>query len=204
MKDDFIIVSYVEDYLIFSKNKQRIKYTLIHLRSLGFVFTGKGFVDQYLGIQIKNNDDSSITISRPFLLRRIIETLPGLKDANPASIPGLSTVLLTKDTNGKSIKGFWNYRSMIGMLNFLSNSTHPELAYSVHQCARFCENPKYFHEMAVHQIVKYVLSIAADASKFNKSFSKFKGMIHKPDHTKGFDVFVDASFAWDWNKVHSE
>lgn len=44
----------------------------------------------------------------------------------------------------------------------------------------------------------------SDESRINRSFDAFNGMIFKPDHTKGLDVHVDASFAGDWNKVHSE
>ena len=61
--------------------------------------------------------------------------------------------LLTKDEAGPERKENWHYRSVIGMLNFLINSTHPELAFAVHQCARFCENPKLSHERAVKKIV---------------------------------------------------
>ena len=44
------------------------------------------------------------------------------------------------------------------MLNFLVNSTHPELAFAVHQCACFCKNLKLSHERAVKKIVQYLLS----------------------------------------------
>jgi len=161
------------------------------------VFTDEGLIEQYLRIQIENNSDGSITMSQPFLLKRIIEALPSLKDANPTNIPALLTVMLTKDKDGKPRKGTWNYRSVIGMLNFLTNSTHPEIAYAVHQCARFCEIPKYSHEMAVHQIVKYLLSMEKEESKYNKTLSKFKGMTYRPNKNQGLEVYVDASFAGD-------
>ena len=81
------------------------------------------------------------------------------------------------------------------MLNFLDKSTHPEISYAVHQCTRFCNDPKHSHEMAIHQIVKHLLSTQTDKSKFNNSLD--------PDRTKGIEVFVDASFAGDWNKLFS-
>ena len=37
----------------------------------------------------------------------------------------------------------------------------------------------------------------------NKSLSEFNGMIFRPDKSKGIEVFVDASFAGDWNKLFS-
>ena len=82
-------------------------------------------------MQIEDNDDGSITVSQPNLLKRIIEALPGLKDANPANTPALLTVMLTKDVDGKPRKVNWNYRSIVGILNFLAKSAHLEIAYAV-------------------------------------------------------------------------
>ena len=82
------------------------------------------------------------------------------------------------------------------MLNFLTNSTHPELAYSVHQCARFCQNPKRIHEQAVKRIVQYLLST-------KRGKEEYKGLLFKVDKSKSIIVYVDASFAGEWNKSWS-
>jgi hypothetical protein len=50
----------------------------------------------------------------------------------------------------------WKYRSVIGKLNFLEKSTRPDIAYAVHQCARFTANPKLSHAEAVKNIVRYL------------------------------------------------
>jgi hypothetical protein len=34
-----------------------------------------------------------------------------------------------------------HYRSVVGKLNYLKKSTHPDIAYAVHQCARFSAEP---------------------------------------------------------------
>ena len=53
-------------------------------------------------------------------------------------------------------------------------------------------------------IVKYLLSIEKDESKYNNSLSKFKGMTCEPYKNKGSEALVDASFAGDWKKIFSE
>ena len=83
------------------------------------------------------------------------------------------------------------------MLNFLTNSSHPELAYEVHQCASFCNNPKRIHEQAIKRIIQYLLS------KKTKNGS-CQGLLFKIDKTKSIDIYVDASFAGDWDKSWSE
>ena len=53
------------------------------------------------------------------LINRIIEEISGIKKANPVRYPVLPLVILTKETNSEERKEHWNYRSVIGMLNFL-------------------------------------------------------------------------------------
>ena len=42
--------------------------------------------------------------------------------------------------------------------DFLVNTTHPELVYSVHQCARFCNDPKHCHDQAVKDIIRCLIN----------------------------------------------
>ena len=65
--------------------------------------------------------------------------------------------LLHKDKEGDPIQDSWHYRIVIGMLHDLKCSTRPYLAMAVYQCAWFCEDPKYSHEIAVRQIGKCIL-----------------------------------------------
>ena len=91
--------------------------------------------------------------SQPNLIDRIIETIPGTDKANPKLIAISPNTVLTKDKSRKERQEIWNYRSFVSMLNYLVNTTHPELAYSVHQYARFCNEPKHSHEQAVKDII---------------------------------------------------
>ena len=36
----------------------------------------------------------------------------------------------------------FQYRSVIGKLNYLEKSTRPDIVYAVHQCTRFSSNPR--------------------------------------------------------------
>ena len=135
-------------------------------------------------------------MTQPHLIKRIISTIPGMQKANPRKTPACTTVTLTKDPSGPFMAGEFNYRSIIGMLNYLVNSTHPKLAFSVHQCARYCENPKRSHEQAVKHILKYLLHVS-------NNDPQHQGLIYRPDASKGIEVFVDASFAGDWSSETS-
>ena len=196
LKDDAIILIYVDDCCIISKNEKSITDTLNQLRDR-YTITDEGNMEEYLGIQLEHTN-LTIRMSQPLLIKRIIDAIPGMSKAHPVNTPAVPSVILTKDTNGPDRKEKWHYRSVIGMLNFLVNSTHPELAYAVHQCARFCNNPKLSHERAVKRIVQYLLSTKRDDGK------SYSGLLFKIDMKKSIIIFVDASFAGDWNKSWSE
>ena len=54
-----------------------------------------------------------------------------MSKANPSKIPAASSITLTNNKAGPPKKENY-YRSLISMLNFLVNATHPELAYAIH------------------------------------------------------------------------
>ena len=93
---------------------------------------------------------------------------------------------------GHDRKCSWNYRQAIGMLNYLQGSTRPDISFAVHQCARFCQEPKLCHERAVRRIGRYLLG------------TKDRGIVYKHDKTKGIECFVDAGFAGGWSNADAD
>ena len=71
------------------------------LKHQGFNITDEGTMENYLGIQIDHLKDGTFKLSQPFLIDRIIETIPGMKDAKIAKTPAATDVVLTKDLSGK-------------------------------------------------------------------------------------------------------
>ena len=108
--------------------------------------------------------------------------------AKESQVPYLSSKLLTPNLQDTDFDGHFDYHSVIGKLNYLEKSTRPELAYAVHQCARYCSAPKCSHGEAVKRIGRYLLG------------TKDKGLILKPTK-ESFDCWVDASHAGKCNKM---
>jgi hypothetical protein len=141
-----------------------------------------------IGIKITRKIDGTIALTQPQLIASILQDLnlqaPSTKGR---STPALSTVLLNKNREGASFDGSFHYRSVIGKLNYLEKSTRPELVYAVHQCARFCAEPRRSHAEAVKCIGRYLLA------------TKGQGIILQPQQAS-FDCWVDASHAGEWSK----
>jgi hypothetical protein len=73
------------------------------------------------------------------------------------------------------------------MLMFLASNSCPDIAYAVHQCARFTHCPKQSHGAAVKRILRYLKG------------TRTKGMTLTPTKKLSVDCFVDADFAGLWN-----
>ncbi len=78
------------------------------------------------------------------------------------------------------------------MLNYLSTSTRPDIAFAVHQCARFSSHPKCCHKIAVRRIVRYLKG------------TQNKGYILRPTASCTLDCYVSADFAGIWSSDLAE
>jgi hypothetical protein len=135
--------------------------------------------------------DGAIKLSQPHLIQQIIDDI-GFNELTAAKpTPAASTLKLGRDLHGKPMKESWHYRSIIGKLNFLEKSTRPDIAYAVHQCARFSNDPKESHALAVKRIVKYLIG------------TKDKGIYLRPDN-HSFECWVDADFVGNWDRVNAD
>ena len=201
-KKGIVILIYVDDCLIFSKDSEGAGKLIKDLSEAGYALTDEGAlnddscedVSSYLGVQISyDKAEGTIELKQPFLITRIIEALgDAVQDANVKKTPAEVKKVLHKDENGPLRKQQWSYCSVIGMLNYLASSSRPDISFAVHQAARFCADPKLIHEQAVKRIVRYLKG------------TQDKGIVMKPDLSKGVECFVDASFAGDWARERSD
>ena len=189
-RGDLTIVTYVDDCLIFTPKKEEAD-ALITQMEKHFSMTDEGSVEQYLGVKVERKN-GSVKLSQPYLIQRIIDAIGGMQTSNVKATPAEYKQILHKDLDGPARKQNWNYRSVVGMLNYLVSCTRPDLLYSVHQCARFSVNPMLSHEQAVKRICRYLLG------------TKEQGLIMTPDISVGIDCFVDADFAGNWRKEDAE
>ena len=144
-----IFLCYVDDSIIISLNTKDIDAMIKELQ-VNYNVTDEGEIDDYLGVKIQCQENNLITLTQPHLIDSILKDVQlDLPNVTTKPYPAATTVLLHKDPEGEDHDASWNYRSVIGKLNFLEKSTRPDIAYAVHQCARFSSNPKKSHTKAV-------------------------------------------------------
>ena len=189
LKKNCVVLVYVDDCLIFHKSKEGVSACIDSLAN-EFDITREGSIEKYLGVNIHWHSDGTIEMTQPFLIERILSLL-GLSDSNSVATPVIKP-LLHRDSSGPLRKNSWSYRTAIGMLGYLSGNTRPDLLMAVHQCARFNNDPRLSHEIAVKRIGRYIRGTST------------KGAIFKQDKTKGIECFVDADFAGSWQIEDSQ
>jgi hypothetical protein len=187
--NDCVIVVYVDDCLFFSPKSTTIDTVIASLSKI-FKLKDEGDVSAFLGVQItKDSHNRTISFTQPGLINQIIRDVGILTSSKGKETPVDS--ILHPDLDGPSRVENWNYRSVIGKLNYLANNTRPDISMAVHQCARFTSAPKALHELAVKRIIRYLLA------------TKSKGLSLRPTTTMTLDMFVDADFAGRWHKEFS-
>ena len=98
-----------------------------------------------------------------------------------------SSRILHRHQDSPAFDKSFNYRSIIGRLNYLEKASRPDLSYSVHQCARFSAEPKLEHGTAIKWIGRYLKGTAD------------RGTYMRPNKSKGLEVHVDADFVGNWD-----
>ena len=91
-----------------------------------------------------------------------------------------ATIILSSRPSSRHRKQIWQYRSDVGYLSYIQAMVCPASTMAVQQCACFCENPGQDYEEAVKHICSYLLK------------TKDKGLILRPDKTKGLECHVDV------------
>ena len=89
---------------------------------------------------------------------------------------------LPKDAAGTPASGSFNYAVAVGMLLYLSGHSRPNIAFAVHQCARYTFHPTCCHELAIVFIWRYLKG------------TMDKGPIMTPSSSPCVDCYPDADF----------
>ena len=188
---------YVDDGIFFAKDQKAIDKAIKDLRSKRktkrkLVLDNQGDIKDYLGINFERLQDGRIKLTQPQIITNILEELGIDNRWTAKQTAASSTKILHHNAREKSADRKVDYQKVIGKLNFLEKSTRPDIAYAVHQCARFCSNPKESHVEALKYLGRYLKG------------TNNRGIILDPRESQSFNVWADADFLGNWNKEVAE
>ena len=188
-KGKTLYVLYTDDSILAGPDEDEIKQIIDDIQNIAKLnITIEGDLEDFLGVNIDRKKDGTIHLTQPHLIDQILKELR-LEDDNVSTktIPAACSKLLSRHSDSEPFDNSFNYRSVIGKLNYLERGSRPDIAYIVHQCARFASNPKVEHGNAIKWLGRYLKG------------SRDKGTIIKPDLKKDFEVYVDADYAGNWD-----
>lgn len=196
LRNDALIVLYTDDCLIFSLQDSIIQDIIKGLKTNHLLLKDQGEVADFLGIRVcRSADNSMITMTQTGLIDDILKQV-GMDATgsrkHETTAPTPAGGLVFSDPNSAPHHETWNYRSVIGKLNFLAMNTCPDIAYAVHQCARFSNAPKKCHKTAVLRIVRYLKG------------TRNEGMILRPQSSYALDAFCDSDYAGNYHSTISD
>ena len=188
-----IYVLYTDDSIIAGPSKDELHGAIKDIKQAGLEITVEGTLEDFLGIRMDRQDDVTIHMHQPQLIKQILNDLKlEASKLNPKPTPMVSSRILKRHQSSIPHDESFHYRSVVGKLNYLEKGSRPDLSYSVHQCARFTSHPKVEHSKAIRRIARY---LAGNVDK---------GTIFKPDKNKGLQVYVDADFAGNWDPIDTK
>jgi histone deacetylase 1/2 len=181
-------VLYTDDSILGGPNEKEIEEIIEKMKQIKLDITVEGDLSDFLGVNINRIDESTIELKQPHLIDSIIKDMKfDQKEVKTKNIPMASSKLLSQHPKSPPFDRSFHYTSVIGKMNYLTRGSRPDIAYAVHQCARFAADPRKEHGDAMRWLTKYLIG------------TRDKGMILHPDVSRSLEVHVDADFAGNWD-----
>jgi hypothetical protein len=185
-RDDVIFIVYVDDGIFVGPDLGKLDGIVTELRNIGLDVEDQGHLADYIGVTIKQLSNNTIEFTQRALIDSIIADC-GIHDAKVKPVPAKVTLQLHAFKNEPPFSLNFNYRSIVGKLNYLAQTTRPDIAYATHQIAKYSANPRVPHGDAILYLVRYLKKTRDIGLKFT------------PDPSKGFECYCDADFSGNWN-----
>ena len=183
---------YTDNSILAGPNKEEIQQVIDNLKNAKLDLTEEGDLEDFLGVQIERKADGSIHLSQPHLIDQILKDLRlDKQDVTTKNVPSTSSKILLRYPLSKDFDNSFNYKSVIGKLNYLEKTTRSDISYITHQCARFTSCPKEEHGQAIRWLGRYLKA------------TRNRGTILRPQKGKGLEVYVDADFSGNWDPKES-
>ena len=179
-KPGHLLIVYVDDACLSVARESDLDAFVESLRERGFVLKREASLSEFLGIKFEKDHDGSIHLTQRGLIKKILSTA-GMEDCKPIATPAQAQAL-GSDPDGEPMSEQWSYKSLAGMLLYLSGNTRPDIAMAVSQVCRFSHDPKQSHAKAMKHIFRYLKGTAD------------MGTIVRPTGTLALDNYCDADF----------
>ncbi len=184
---DIIFMVHVDDGIFLGSDDSQLQEVIKEIQNLGLNIEDQGHPANYVGVNIKKLKDGSYEFTQRALIDSIIDDIL-LKDAKVEPVPAKVSLQLHAFKDELAFNLNFNYRSAVGKLIYLAQTTRPDIMYTTHQIAKYSSDPRQSHGEAILYLVLYLKK------------TRNLGLKFKPDPKKGFERYCDADFSGNWNR----
>jgi hypothetical protein len=135
-RDDIIFMVYVDDGIFLGYDDSKLQDAIKEIQDLGLNIEDQGHPSDYVGVNIKKLQDESYKFTQHALIDSIINDV-GLEDAKVKPVPAKVSLQLHAFNDETPFNLNFNYKSAVGKLNYLAQTTRPDIMYATHQIAKY-------------------------------------------------------------------
>jgi hypothetical protein len=151
-KGNVMYILYTDDSVLAGPDRAEIESVIEDIKRAKLDITVEGDIQDFLGINIKRKEDGSIHLTQPHLIDGVLEDLRLTGDSvHIKATPDI----LRRHAESEAFDGSFDYRSVIGKLNYLERGTRADISYITHQCARYAVSPKREHGEGIKWFGRY-------------------------------------------------
>ncbi len=154
-RNDIIIIVYVDNGIFLGSKDLQLQEVIKEIQNLGLNIENQGHPTDYVGVNIKKLKDRSYEFTQQALTDSIIND-SGLKDAKVKPVPEKVSLQLHAFKDKPAFDLSFNYRSAVGKLNYLAQTTRPDIMYATNQIAKYLSDPRQSHGEAILYLVCYL------------------------------------------------
>jgi hypothetical protein len=180
--------SLLDEGILLGDDDSNLQQAIKDIQDIELNIEDQGHPGDYVGVNIKKLRDGSYEFTQRTLIDSIISDV-GLQDAKVKPVPAKVSLQLHAFKDKPPFDLDFNYRSAVGKLNYLAQTTRLDIMYATHQITKYLSDPRQSHGEAILYLVHYLKKTRGLGLKF------------KPDPKKGFECYCDANFSGNWNKA---
>jgi hypothetical protein len=154
-RDDIIFIVYVDDGIFLGPSDQQLHDIINKLRNLKLSIEDQGHPADYVGVSIKKLKDGVIELTQQALIDSIISDV-ALNDSKVKAVPAKVSEILHTHLDKPPFSLNFGYHSVISKLNYLAQTTRPDIVYATHQLAKYSSDPREPHGEAVLYLICYL------------------------------------------------
>lgn len=159
-KSDLIIIIYVDDLLIGSRDIQKLNRRKKLLQQK-FKMNDLGQISSILGVHVERDGPTGkMKLSQRRYANDLLIKF-NMSDCKPISTPMEPNTKISKEDGPKTEQEIQEmedkpYRELVGGLIYLANATRPDLAFTTSVLSRFCSRPGIAHWKLAKRALRYI------------------------------------------------